>query len=221
MVWYQRSLKRLFDFVVALSGIVLVAPLFVIICVGIKLSSQGSLLFVQNRIGQGGKPIRVVKFRTMVVGSHTSGSVTKAGDKRITPIGAFLRRYKLDELPQLWNVLTGTMSLVGPRPDVAGYADKLSGDDRCILALKPGITGVATIFFRYEEEILAAVNDPQQFNDTVLWPLKVKINKTYLDNWHFWNDIGLIAITIMPSLNSVVQLVPKSPRSPEELHVGV
>ena len=136
------------------------------------------------------------KFRTMTVG-HGGSSVSVAGKNRITPFGAKLRKYKLDELPELWNVLIGDMSFVGPRPDVPGYADKLVGEDRKILLLKPGITGPASIKYRNEEELLAQQADPIKYNDEVIFPDKVKINLNYLENWSFITDIKLIIYTIL------------------------
>ena len=136
------------------------------------------------------------KFRTMTVG-HGGSSVSVAGENRITPFGAKLRKYKLDELPELWNVLIGDMSFVGPRPDVPGYADKLVGEDRKILLLKPGITSPASIKYRNEEELLAQQIDPIKYNDEVIFPDKVKINLNYLENWSFITDIKLIIYTIL------------------------
>jgi lipopolysaccharide/colanic/teichoic acid biosynthesis glycosyltransferase len=137
----------------------------------------------------------------MYIGSEHKGTITSAIDNRITPIGHFLRKFKLDELPQLWNVLIGKMSLVGPRPDVAGYADKLMGENRKILELKPGITGPASLYFRNEEEVLAQVDNLKQYNDTVIWPKKVELNLDYYYHWSFWKDIGYILRTILPGLN--------------------
>jgi len=131
----------------------------------------------------------------MVV-NHSGSSVSVRGESRITPLGAVLRKYKLDELPELWNVFIGDMSFVGPRPDVPGYADKLVGDDKRILQLRPGITGPASLKYRNEEELLAQQSDPQKYNDEVLFPDKVKINLQYLDNWSFWGDVRYIIETI-------------------------
>lgn len=147
-------------------------------------------------MGQYGKLFTMYKFRTMTVG-HGGSSVSVAGENRITPFGAKLRKYKLDELPELWNVLIGDMSFVGPRPDVPGYADKLVGEDRKILLLKPGITSPASIKYRNEEELLAQQIDPIKYNDEVIFPDKVKINLNYLENWSFITDIKLIIYTIL------------------------
>ena len=134
-------------------------------------------------------------FRSLSV-CDSGSSVSVKGESRITPLGAKLRKYKLDELPELWNVLIGDMSFVGPRPDIPGYADKLKGDDRRMLLLKPGITGLASLKYRNEEELLAQQEDPQKYNDEVLFPDKVRINIEYLDHWSFWNDIKIIIYTI-------------------------
>ena len=141
-----------------------------------------------------------MKFRTMYVGAQTQGSITTATDSRITSVGRVLRRYKLDELPQLWNVLKGEMSFVGPRPDVPGYADRLQGEDRKLLELLPGITGPATLLFRDEEQLLDMVKDKKAFNDEVVYPEKVRINLEYLHTSTFWRDIGYIIATVFPVL---------------------
>lgn len=171
------------------------------------MSSPGPLFYCQKRVGRFGNLFTCVKFRTMYLGSDALGSITSASDVRITPIGKFLRKFKLDEFPQLFNVLIGKMSFVGPRPDVPGYADKLSGDNRDILSLRPGITGPASIYFRNEERLLAAQTDPKAYNDSVLWPAKVALNLAYLRNWSFWRDIGYILVTIFPWINGVLRLI--------------
>ncbi len=153
------------------------------------------MLFKQQRVGQHGKLFTMVKFRSMTVG-HSGSSVSVAGEARITPLGAKLRKYKLDELPELWNVLIGEMSLVGPRPDVPGFADKLQGKDRDILKLKPGITGPASLKYHNEEELLASVDDPVKYNAEVIFPDKVRINLEYLRNYSFIKDIRYIFATI-------------------------
>ena len=155
----------------------------------------GPAIFTQQRIGRDGKPFTMYKFRSMTVG-HGGSSVSVAGESRITPLGAKLRKYKLDELPELWNVLIGDMSFVGPRPDVPGYADKLQGEDRLILNLRPGITGPASLKYKNEEEILAQVEDPQKYNDEVIYPDKVKINLEYYYHHSLMGDIKLIIQTV-------------------------
>lgn len=155
----------------------------------------GPVMFSQLRVGRHARLFRIYKFRTMVVG-HGGSSVSVHGENRITPLGATLRRYKLDELPELWNVLKGDMSFVGPRPDVPGYADQLQGDDRRMLQLRPGITGPATLKYRNEEELLARVENPQEYNDNVIFPDKVRINLYYLDHYSFWKDLQMILCTV-------------------------
>ena len=172
-------MKRLFDFVASLFGLIFLSPLLLIISLMIKLSSKGPILFRQKRVGKNGLIFTLVKFRSMTVVQHSNSTVSVKGDMRITNIGAFLRRFKLDELPELWNVLLGEMSLVGPRPDVPGYADKLEGEDRLILKLRPGITGPASLKYANEEEILAKVAHPEEYNKNVIFPDKVRINLDY------------------------------------------
>lgn len=189
-------LKWIFDRLAALVGLLLIWWLLVVIAILIKVKMPGGpAIFCQKRIGQEGKPFTMYKFRSMTVG-HGGSSVSVAGESRITPLGAKLRRYKLDELPELWNVLIGDMSFVGPRPDVPGYADQLQGDDRRMLLLKPGITGPASLKYRNEEELLATVDNPQKYNDEVIYPDKVRINLYYLDHYSFVKDIELIIATV-------------------------
>ena len=189
--------KSLFDRFVSLSGIIILFPAILVVAMLIRVKMPGGpVIFKQQRVGRFGKLFTMYKFRSMVV-KHSGSSVSVRGESRITPLGAVLRKYKLDELPELWNVLVGDMSFVGPRPDVPGYADKLVGDDRRILQLRPGITGPASLKYRNEEELLAQQSDPQKYNDEVLFPDKVKINLQYLDNWSFWGDLRLIIRTIL------------------------
>jgi lipopolysaccharide/colanic/teichoic acid biosynthesis glycosyltransferase len=188
--------KFLFDRFFAFAGLVALSPVFLVVALLIRFRMpDGPVLFRQVRIGKDGKPFRLVKFRTMA-GDPTGETVTVAGDARITPLGARLRRYKLDELPELWNVLMGDMSFVGPRPDVPGYADALTGDDREILRLRPGITGPATLKYRNEEELLATVDDPKHYNDEVIFPDKVRINRYYLHHPSFRMDLKMILATV-------------------------
>lgn len=192
-------LKEIFDRTMAVLGLILFMPLMLVLAILIAVKMPGApVLFRQERVGQYGKIFTLVKFRTMVP-SHSGSSVSVAGESRITPLGAVLRKYKLDELPELWNVLRGDMSFVGPRPDVPGYADKLTGNDRDILRLKPGITGPATLKYRHEEELLAAQSDPGRYNDEVIFPDKVRINLSYLTNRTFMGDIRIILDTLLPS----------------------
>ena len=196
-MWYAAS-KRFFDISCSAVGLLLLSPLGVLIALAIKLTDRGPVLFGQTRIGQFRKPFRIWKFRTMGVRPGGGASITVSGDPHITSVGKWLRRLKLDELPQLFNVLGGDMSVVGPRPDVPGYADRLTGDDARLLQLRPGITGLASLVFRDEEELLARAADPVWFNDKVLFPAKVRINLEYLDRIALIVDIRLILLTFLP-----------------------
>ena len=204
-------LKWLFDRFWAFVGLLFLWPVLAIVAVLIKVKMPGGpVLFVQKRVGRDGKLFDCHKFRTMTV-KHNGSSVSVAGDSRITPLGATLRHYKLDELPGLWDVLIGNMSFVGPRPDVPGYADQLQGDDRRVLQLRPGITGPATLKYRLEDEMISdyvaqkqASGDPRpmqeialEYNDTVIYPDKVRINLYYLDHYSFVKDFQMILCTIL------------------------
>lgn len=188
--------KLLFDKLASFFGLLFLCPVLIIVAILIKIKMpDGNILFKQKRVGQGGRLFTMVKFRTMVV-NHSGSSVSVAGESRITPLGKTLRKYKLDELPELWNVFKGDMSFVGPRPDVPGYADKLEGDNKRILELKPGITGPASLKYRNEEEILAKQEKPQDYNDNVIYPDKIKINLYYLDHYSFFTDLKIILCTV-------------------------
>ena len=191
--------KFIFDRLVALIGLLLLWPVFVVVMVLIKIKMPGPVLFVQERVGRYGRLIKVHKFRSMRVkeaGDIDTG-VAAAEVNRITPLGEKLRKYTLDELPELWDVFIGNMSFVGPRPDIPGYADKLEGEDREILELRPGITGPASLKYRNEEEILANVDDPQKYNDEIIYPDKVRLNRYYLHHYSFWMDIKMIIATVL------------------------
>ena len=188
-------MKTLLDKTVSLLGLLFLWPLFTVIALLIKIKMPGPVFFIQKRVGQFGKLFPMYKFRTMKV-AHSGSPISVRGESRITPLGAVLRKYKLDELPELWNVLIGDMSLVGPRPDVPGYADSLVGEDRDILKLKPGVTGPASLKYRNEEELLANQADPQKYNDTIIFPDKVKINLEYLHHSTFLSDIKIIFHTL-------------------------
>ena len=180
----------------AFVGLIILSPtLFITWClVRIKMP-DGPAIFKQKRVGKNGKLFTMYKFRSMSA-HHGGSSVSVAGESRITPLGAKLRKYKLDELPELWNVLIGDMSFVGPRPDVPGYADQLAGKDREILRLRPDITGPASLKYRNEEELLAAQANPQAYNDQVIYPDKVRINLYYLHHYSFMMDIKMIVATV-------------------------
>lgn len=191
-------IKYLFDKIAALLGIIILSPVMLIIFIIHKIvMSGGNFIFKQERVGQFGKIFNIYKIRTMKNNVEKNDNfVTTANDDRILPFGKWLRRTKLDEIVELVNVLKGDMSLVGPRPDVEGYADKLEGNDRKILELRPGITGPASLKYINEEEILAKADNPQQYNDEVIFPDKVKINLEYYDNRTFWGDVRIIINTI-------------------------
>lgn len=189
--------KYLFDRSVACIGLLFLWPVLVVVGAAIRVQMPGGpVIFTQRRVGKDGRLFTMYKFRSMTVG-HGGSSVSVAGESRITPLGAKLRRWKLDELPELWNVLIGDMSFVGPRPDVPGYADLLRGEDREVLRLRPGITGPASLKYRDEEELLAQQVDPQRYNDEVIFPDKVRINLHYLRNWSFAKDLQMIFCTVL------------------------
>ena len=210
--------KWLFDRMMAAIGLLALWPVFAIVAILIKVKMPGGpVLFVQKRVGKGGKLFDCHKFRTMTV-KHDGSTVSVAGDRWITPLGAKLRHYKLDELPGLWDVLIGNMSFVGPRPDVPGYADLLQGDDRDVLKLRPGITGPATLKYRLEDEMLAdvrnlmlesryipkaqiaAMSDQELaiwYNDHVIYPDKVRLNCYYYRHYSFAKDIQMIVCTVL------------------------
>lgn len=207
----QLALKWLFDRTAALFGLLLLWPVLLIVAILVKIKMPGGpVLFVQKRVGKDGKLFKCHKFRSMTV-NHNGSTVSVAGDSRITPFGATLRHYKLDELPGLWDVLIGNMSFVGPRPDVPGYADKLQGDDRDVLKLRPGITGPATLKYRLEDEMISeyvakkqAEGDTRpmqeiatEFNDTLIYPDKVRLNCYYYRHYSFIKDIEMIFATVL------------------------
>ena len=216
--------KFIFDRLVALIGLLFLWPIILITAILVKVKMPGGpAFFVQKRVGKDGKLFDCHKFRSMTV-KHSGSSVSVAGDSRITPFGAKLRHYKIDELPGLWDVLIGNMSFVGPRPDVPGYADQLQGDDRKVLKLRPGITGPATLKYRVEDEMMAGfvadikagrkvelgnavlpenVNQMSDqelavwYNDNVIYPDKVRLNKYYYEHYSFLKDIEMIFATVL------------------------
>ncbi len=204
-------LKFVFDRLVALIGLLLLWPVLLVVGVLIMINMPGGpVFFVQKRVGKDGRLFDCHKFRTMTV-KHSGSTVSVARDSRIMPLGAKLRHWKLDELPGLWDVLVGNMSFVGPRPDVPGYADKLVGDDRVVLKLRPGITGPATLKYRLEDEMISDYVAQRQkdgdsrtmqeiaeeYNDTVIYPDKVRLNKYYYENYSFVKDIHMIVCTVL------------------------
>ena len=203
--------KFIFDRFFSLLGLLILWPVLLIVAFLVKMKMPGGpAFFVQERVGKGGRFFKCHKFRTMTV-KHSGSSVSVAGDSRITSFGATLRHYKLDELPGLWDVLRGKMSFVGPRPDVPGYADNLTGDDRDVLKLRPGITGPATLKYRLEDEMIAEYVAKQQaagdsrpmqeiaveYNDKVIYPDKVRLNCYYYRHYSFVKDIQMIFCTVL------------------------
>lgn len=217
-------LKWLFDRIVAFFGLLFLWPIILVTAILVKIKMPGGpAFFVQKRVGKDGKLFDCHKFRSMTV-AHNGSTVSVAGDSRITPFGAKLRHYKIDELPGLWDVLIGNMSFVGPRPDVPGYADKLEGADRDVLKLRPGITGPATLKYRVEDEMIAgfvedikagrndqvakfenapdfSVMSDQEiaiwYNDNIIYPDKVRLNCYYYQNYSFVKDIQMIFATVL------------------------
>ncbi|MUU77658.1 sugar transferase [Winogradskyella endarachnes] len=189
----QLRIKRLFDFSLVIVFLpFLIIPIFLLIVIA-TIDTRKYGVFTQYRIGQHGKPFKIYKIRTLRDGNHQLGNM----DKYASKTGVFLRKSKLNELPQLFNVLIGDMSFVGPRPDLEGFADKLEGEDRIILLVKPGITGPATLKYKNEENILARHKDPEHYNRTIIWVDKVKINKNYVKNYSFYLDLRFIFKSIL------------------------
>jgi lipopolysaccharide/colanic/teichoic acid biosynthesis glycosyltransferase len=209
----HRVLKRGLDLLGALIGLLLLGWLILLCWLLASIDTRRNGFFRQARIGRGGRPFQVVKIRSMREVAGVETTVTASNDVRITALGGFLRRSKLDELPQLWNVLLGQMSFVGPRPDVPGYADCLQGADARLLELRPGITGLASVVFRDEEALLMQQADPVKYNDTVLWPAKVQMNLRYMDAYRLGLDVRIVLATLSsrfaPKLRSLVaDLIP-------------
>jgi len=189
--------KRLFDIVLSVVGICMTWWLVLLAWIIASIETKSNGLFMQERIGKEGKPFFVYKIKTMNPVSGIETTVTTSEDSRITTSGAFFRKTKIDELPQLFNVLFGTMSFVGARPDVPGFADKLEGEEREILELPPGITGPASLKYKNEEELLSKQKDPERYNKEVIWPDKVEINKMYMKHWSLKKDINYMIKTIL------------------------
>lgn len=192
----QAATKRLVDVLVAGAVLVVTSPLLLLGWVAATVETRQNGLFRQVRVGRDGVPFEVMKLRSMRSVQGVDTTVTTRHDARITRSGAWLRRFKIDELPQLVNVLRGEMSLVGPRPDVPGFADRLEGEDRVILTVRPGITGPAAIAYRHEEAILAQVADPERYNREVIWPDKVRINREYVEQYRLRSDLTWLIRTV-------------------------
>ena len=191
-------IKRLFDIIFSVFGLILLLPILIIISIWIKIDSNGPVFFRQKRVGQFNSDFRIFKFRTMRLNSDKLGLLTVGDrDPRVTRIGYYLRKYKLDEFPQLINVLIGNMSFVGPRPEVRKYVNHYSEDDMQILNLKPGITDYASIEYRDEVELLKKAEDPERTYIEEIMPEKIKLNKMYIKNYSIFTDIKIIIKTFL------------------------
>ncbi len=191
----NNMVKCFFDRTLSLVLLIVLMPVLLIVAIVILLTSGAPVFYIQERIGQNAKPFKLIKFRTMK--GEEESPVAAAELNRITRVGRWLRRTKIDELPELLNIFVGDMSFVGPRPDVAGYADKLEGDDRRLLTMKPGLTGVASLKYRNEEDLLAAQPNPQEYNDNVIWPDKVRLNLLYMERQSLWLDVKVLICTAL------------------------
>jgi len=190
-------IKRLFDVVGSVFGLSVVLFIIFIAWIIAAIETQSNGFFVQQRVGKDSKLFNVIKIKTMKIVKGVETTVTSSNDARITTTGAFFRKTKIDELPQLWNVLVGEMSFVGPRPDVPGYADRLQGEDRIVLSIRPGITGPAQLAYKNEEEVLANQDDAVKYNDGIIWPDKVRINREYIEDYSLVKDFYYIWKTIV------------------------
>ena len=184
--------KRIFDIFFSIVGLLLVGWVILFAYVLACIETRANGFFLQDRVGKDGRLFKVMKIRTMITSHPSSSTVTLSNDPRITRLGRVFRKLKIDELPQLINVFLGHMSFVGPRPDVPGYADRLVGEERRLLSVRPGITGPATLKYRNEEQLLAAQDDPERYNQEVVWPDKVRINLDYIQRWSLAKDMRYI-----------------------------
>lgn len=196
LLWHNKFLKRTLDLVVSSLGLILFGWLILLAFIIATIDTKQFGFFIQDRVGRSGKIFRILKIRTMKKVDSIDTTVTTASDARITTVGRLFRKTKIDELPQLFNVFLGQMSLVGPRPDVPGFADCLDGESRNVLKIRPGITGPATIAFRNEEELLAKQENPEEYNSQIIFPEKVRLNLEYMDNYSFLIDLKYIFRTI-------------------------
>ena len=210
-------LKRAYDLFFSAIGLLLLSPLLVLIALAVRLSSGSPVLFAQSRVGLQGRLFKILKFRTMVLNAEELGaSVTGAGDSRVTRVGRMLRKSKLDELPQLWNVLVGEMSLVGPRPEVPRYVEYYTAQQRRVLALKPGITDLATLLYRDEEDLLSYQADVERAYINEIMPRKIELNLAYAQEANIWEDTKIILCTLFPGfplkaraeINTPIELTP-------------
>lgn len=195
---FNKGTKRCFDFIVSFIGIIILLPVFIIVSIAIKLDSKGDILFLQKRVGRYGKEFNIYKFRTMVTDAEKIGKqITIGKDDRITKVGAFLRRFKIDELPQLLNVFKGDMSLVGPRPEVPKYVSLYNEEQRKVLNVRPGITDMASLRYKDENDILGKVEDPEEYYINVIMKDKLNLNLEYIEKSNVFFDIYLIVKTII------------------------
>lgn len=189
--------KRIFDLFFSISGILIIFPVVILAWLIASVETRSNGFFLQKRIGLNGKPFTIFKIKTMVNTKNKRSSITSTENSAITRFGLLMRKLKIDELPQLLNIAIGDMSFVGPRPDVPGYADLLEGDDRIVLEVRPGITGPASIKYKNEEYLLSQQPDPQSYNDSVIWPDKIRLNKLYVNYYSFTQDIKYLIQTVM------------------------
>ena len=193
---FQKFQKRAFDLFFSIIGILFTSWLILFAWAIASIDTRSNGFFIQKRVGLYGKIFNIIKIKTMRNDTSIKSTVTSAGDPRITVTGNFFRKTKIDELPQLWNILLGQMSFVGPRPDVPGFADKLKGVERMILSIRPGITGPATLKYRNEMSILGKQINHESYNKNVIWPDKVQININYIHNWSLISDFRYILKTL-------------------------
>lgn len=201
MTRLNELIKRIFDFFAALIGIIVISPILIVVSITIKLDSPGNIMFLQKRVGKNGKEFYIYKFRTMVTDAEKIGKqITVGKDSRITKVGAFLRKYKIDELPQLFNVLKGEMSLVGPRPEVPKYVALYSKEQKKVLSVRPGITDLASLRYSDENEVLGKVDNPEEYYINVIMKDKLNLNLEYIEKSNLFFDISLIIKTIIKCL---------------------
>lgn len=194
----NQFIKRIFDIIMSLIGIIILSPVFIIVSIAIKVNSTGNILFLQKRVGRDGREFNIYKFRTMVSDAEKLGKqITVGNDSRITKVGAFLRKFKIDELPQLFNVFNGDMSLVGPRPEVPKYVKLYTKEQRKVLSIRPGITDMASLRYRDENDILGKVDNPEEYYINVIMQDKLKLNLEYIEKSNIIFDISLILKTII------------------------
>ena len=194
----NQSIKRIFDLFASTIGVILLSPILIIVSIAIKVDSKGNIIFLQKRVGRNQKPFYIYKFRTMVSDAEKLGKqITVGKDNRITKVGAFLRKYKIDELPQLFNVIKGDMSLVGPRPEVPRYVELYTEEQKKVLSIRPGITDLASLTYSDENDILGKVDNPEEYYINVIMQDKLKLNLEYIEKSNLIYDISLIMKTIL------------------------